>query len=1207
MPKKKQKSSRQTNLSNILKSLRTNATYTQVDKNMIVGNKKIEDRIPLPDEDHVKVPNYIMNNRESFIKFANEILFKEYKDKIENETEESKITCDNLTNSSAKSELMIHQQLIRDYLNLITPYRGLLLYHGLGAGKTCGSIAIAEGMKNFKKVFILLPASLKRNYIEEIKKCGDPMFKKNQFWEWISTRETQDENLINNLSALLFLTVDEIKKQGGVWITDITKQSNIRSLDENQLQSLNRQLDLMISKKYTFIHYNGLRTEQFKTMTSGYTNNIFDNSVIIIDEAHNLISRIVNRISKIKKSKTTSTRTDELDDVLSLRMYHMLMSAENCKIILLSGTPIINYPNEIGILFNILRGYIKSWSFTLMPAPGTTTVINEKILRNNVFSKDKIVDYIKYTPTTKELIITRNPLGFSSVIKRSKYDDEGNIYEGVTNIPKQNSDGSFEERRMMNDEEFKRKIIDTLMKNNIRATFKTATYNLALPDTLDDFIANFIDSNNSGQIKNAMKLKRRIIGLTSYFRSAQEELMPRYDKKINKHVVQVPMSNYQFSKYVEYRKKERISEMNNAKSKAMNVGKDDIFKTQSSTYRIMSRLGCNLTLPNRPNPVDYKKKSKNENEESKNENAGEDDDEVIVIEPVKKSRKSTKTNARSQTQQPQQTQPIPSKIEEFLVREVPDLNDDAKTRVLSSINEFGNSELGMKYKNKLKETYDTRMSTYFKSYAKKIKDGSTNNSFSEYFNKLSLQSKSKKGGKKNKNKNMLNLFLFGGGESDDEDDIIEIQQPQPIDEPINVDDNIIMPDEENEENAEKAIQEMVNASYATDVEEFMRNLKQNPDAFLKIVEEPEDGTLDQLSLTNYSPKYVEIIKNITSDDHIGLHLLYSQFRNMEGLAIFSLALDVNGFSRFELSKNSNGMFEISRKTMNSMNDNELLYALYTGEETSDERELIRNIYNGDWNDVPQNIREQLLTKSSNNNFGEIIKLLMITSAGAEGINLRNTRYVHVMEPYWHPVRVEQVIGRAKRICSHKNLPEELRTVEVFIYISTFTKEQLSSEFAGEINQHDKSKNAPFKPQTSDEKLLEISDIKENISENLLRAVKETSIDCATYSNANEGKEGLTCLSFNNSSISNFAYVPNYEEQPQDNDIQLGQIQKTHIRKQLTLNTGEKYEIDTETNEIYDLGQFEPIGRMTNIDEIDKNTGKKIPSGRTTIQFYKSNK
>ena len=73
-----------------------------------------------------------------------------------------------------------------------------------------------------------------------------------------------------------------------------------------------------------------------------------------------------------------------------------------------------------------------------------------------------------------------------------------------------------------------------------------------------------------------------------------------------------------------------------------------------------------------------------------------------------------------------------------------------------------------------------------------------------------------------------------------------------------------------------------------------------------------------------------------------------------------------------------------------------------------------------------------------------------------------------MEPYWHPVRQEQVIGRARRICSHKDLSKELQTVEVFVYIMTFTKEQLDSEFALELKLKDTSKNT-FIPQRQPQK------------------------------------------------------------------------------------------------------------------------------------------
>jgi len=70
--------------------------------------------------------------------------------------------------------------------------------------------------------------------------------------------------------------------------------------------------------------------------------------------------------------------------------------------------------------------------------------------------------------------------------------------------------------------------------------------------------------------------------------------------------------------------------------------------------------------------------------------------------------------------------------------------------------------------------------------------------------------------------------------------------------------------------------------------------------------------------------------------------------------------------------------------------------------------------------------------------GEVIKIFWITSSGSEGIDLKNTRYVHIMEPYWRPVRPEQVIGRARRFKSHIELPKEYQTVEVLnIHNSNF--------------------------------------------------------------------------------------------------------------------------------------------------------------------------
>ena len=88
--------------------------------------------------------------------------------------------------------------------------------------------------------------------------------------------------------------------------------------------------------------------------------NPFDNSVIVVDEAHNLVSRIVN---KIRKKEKANESFEELP--LSLQLYELILSANNARVVFLTGTPMINYPNEIAILYNMLRGYIKTFSFTL--------------------------------------------------------------------------------------------------------------------------------------------------------------------------------------------------------------------------------------------------------------------------------------------------------------------------------------------------------------------------------------------------------------------------------------------------------------------------------------------------------------------------------------------------------------------------------------------------------------------------------------------------------------------------------------------------------------------------------------------------------------------------------------------------------------------------------------------------------------------------
>jgi hypothetical protein len=189
---------------------------------------RFREQLPKPVGEHrVKTSNYYMNNRKKFLSQLIP-LFSNYKRELSDS--EKVASCDA---SSAKSEsvdfkLMIHQQVVRDYLNLYTPYRGLLLYHGLGSGKTCTSIAIAEGMKSQKQVFVLTLAALKANFFDQMKVCGDPIYKLDQCWKFTST--DGQPHLIRVFAKLLNLTEKFVSYHGGAWMIDIKSPSNFKDL-----------------------------------------------------------------------------------------------------------------------------------------------------------------------------------------------------------------------------------------------------------------------------------------------------------------------------------------------------------------------------------------------------------------------------------------------------------------------------------------------------------------------------------------------------------------------------------------------------------------------------------------------------------------------------------------------------------------------------------------------------------------------------------------------------------------------------------------------------------------------------------------------------------------------------------------------------------------------------------------------------------------
>ena len=372
-----------------------------------------------------------------------------------------------------------------------------------------------------------------------------------------------------------------------------------------------------------------------------------------------------------------------------------------------------------------------------------------------------------------------------------------------------------------------------------------------------------------------------------------------------------------------------------------------------------------------------------------------------------------------------------------------------------------------------------------------------------------------------------------------------------------------------------------NKNYDDRIEEALTKLNENKEEYLSY-----EG------LEKYSPKFLNIIKNIDDKKHRGCHLIYSQFRKLEGIGILKLALEANGYAQFKI-KNVANTWQLDMGPEDLGKDT---FALYTGTETSEEKEIIRNVFNGNWGFLPAQLASELNKIASNNLYGNIIKVLMITAAGAEGISLKNVRYVHITEPYWHPVRIQQVIGRARRICSHSELPKELQDVNVFVYLMKFTEEQIKSDKSIELRLKDKSKINPVNILTSDQALFEISNMKLELTNKFLTAIKEASIDCIIHS---DDTENLKCFSFGSVDSKQYSYVPSIGNEELDT---LAQQNKQKIKWkaiEVTLTNGVAYAYNKSNGILYDLDSYNngnpiPIGSLKITKIGNKETYEFIP-------------
>lgn len=234
---------------------------------------------------------------------------------------------------------------------------------------------------------------------------------------------------------------------------------------------------------------------------------------------------------------------------------------------------------------------------------------------------------------------------------------------------------------------------------------------------------------------------------------------------------------------------------------------------------------------------------------------------------------------------------------------------------------------------------------------------------------------------------------------------------------------------------------------------------------------PLDVNPENLSTEHFneesSPKITKIIKMLKEME--GIVLIYSQFSGYGGLKAVAKYLEIDGYKQYK-----------NETTPDKR------YAVYSGETDVEIRDKIKKIIT-----------------TENNMYGDTIKVILVSSVGAEGVDFKNIRHVIILEMYWYWSRITQIIARAIRYKGHEMLPPEKRNVKSYIMTSVANK-----KIANEMTDKE--------DMTIDERFYKMAIEKRDIISVFQDALKEICVECVV----NGYKDCRLCSPDNNALFSN---------------------------------------------------------------------------------------
>jgi hypothetical protein len=986
-------------------------------------------------------------------------------------------------------EVYEYQKFVREYVRQASPYRGLLVYHGLGSGKTCSAIAAAEALFSVskKKIIVMTPFSLRDNFIREVSFCGFRHFRLQNYWVKL---DKTNPTISLFATEILGIPAEFVKKAPTIWVPDFSegKIPNFNALDTSDRQQIVKQVTAQVTSRIEFINYNGITASKLKELAcrplDANGRGPFDDAVIVVDEIHNLTRLMQGTIEPYLTSLPGLKRKVPLEPVTPGRwepalckkatdprrpyltnykrgylLYRLLQGARNSKIIGLSGTPLINFPEEIAILINLLGGYVHTSSFTVTPASEKNKRVVQEILKSNPY-----VDFeeVRLEGLNMYVMITCLPEGMMKV-----KDAQGNL--GIQRVNPDTVTPTIQDNTAQ--------VIEAIKTAGLQIKGETSFKSEPLlPPVGQEFRDNFLEVDGT-TLKNKVVLRKRIQGLISYYRGSKKELMPAV---IKDELVRVPFTPYAQSEYLRVRGEELKQQEQTKKQKPAGVvagaaGKMgnlwaelyELAKMKSpNSYRMFSRQTCNFAFPEgitRPRPSNQREVTAEIGTDKEIVDAAE----VVAAElPLGEAKEGEDDEAAA-------------------AKEDEDIDEGEKGAFVEEAKAAGDEEAV----EEAEQEGDTVLIKELEAVVGAPLPGA-----------VAASAPTEK-----KTLTAMNVMM---------------RQRAKLGEDCK---KGLAPGED----------------YLVATARAKKCLKSFASNKLRLTAPgtPITGeTSDPARLQKYSPKYAKILQNVLQAP--GSSLVYSQFLDMEGIGIFLVVLDINDFQPIKI-ESVDGNLRFTKECIASLKKGPSVnrYLSFTGGEDREIRSMALKVFNAKFSDgafpeLPKEMSDALVGAGFTGNLkGELCRVFCITSAGAEGLSLRNVRRVHIMEPYWNPVRTDQVKGRAVRICSHIDLELEERNVEVFTYCSVFDDSALAhpdgstgfpridmTVLGGDGMKPADAAKAGFTVPvgakdyvvTSDEYLYSLSESKKKLLQNIQNLMKTSAVDCQINEYENE-EDGLGCI------------------------------------------------------------------------------------------------